>query len=58
MKQIKGWPLTLGMLWTLYSGAIAASDLGSLLGGGSDSFKKVQPGQTIQLPEEIGRAHV
>ena len=52
MKQIKGWPLALGMLWTLYSGTIAASDLGALLGGGSDSFKKVQPGQTIQLPED------
>ncbi len=52
MKQIKGWPLALGMLWTFYSGAIAASDLGALLGGGSDNFKKVQPGQTIQLPED------
>ena len=31
MKQIKGWPLALGMLWTLYSGSIAASDLGALL---------------------------
>ncbi|WP_185900055.1 lipocalin-like domain-containing protein [Aeromonas veronii] len=52
MKQIKRWPLALGMLWTLYSGAIAASDLGALLGGGSDSFKKVLPGQTIKLPED------
>ena len=52
MKQIKGWPLALGMLWTLYSGAIAASDLGALLGGSNDNFKKVQPGQTIQLPED------
>ncbi|WP_421325157.1 lipocalin-like domain-containing protein [Aeromonas veronii] len=52
MKQIKGWPLALGMLWTLYSGAIAASDLGALLGGGNDSFKKVLPGQTIKLPED------
>ncbi|MEV3832626.1 lipocalin-like domain-containing protein [Aeromonas allosaccharophila] len=52
MKQIKGWPLALGMLWTLYSGAIAASDLGALLGGGNDSFKKVLPGQTIHLPED------
>ena len=38
MKKIKGWPLALGMLWMLYGGAIAASDLGALLGGGNDSF--------------------
>ncbi|WP_457937539.1 lipocalin-like domain-containing protein [Aeromonas veronii] len=52
MKHMKRWPLALGMLWTLYSGTIAASDLGALLGGGNDSFKKVLPGQTIQLPED------
>ncbi len=34
------------------SGSAQASDLGALLGGGSDSFKKVVPGQTIQLPED------
>ncbi len=34
------------------SGSAQASDLGALLGGGSDSFKKVLPGQTIQLPED------
>ncbi len=32
--------------------SVQASDLGALLGGGNDSFKKVQPGQTIQLPED------
>jgi predicted secreted hydrolase len=34
------------------SGSAQASDLGSLLGGGNDNFKKVLPGQTIQLPED------
>lgn len=34
------------------SGSAQASDLGALLGGGNDNFKKVQPGQTIQLPED------
>jgi predicted secreted hydrolase len=34
------------------SGSAQASDLGALLGGGNDSFNKVQPGQTIQLPED------
>lgn len=33
-------------------GSAQASDLGTLLGGGNDNFKKVQPGQTIQLPED------
>lgn len=33
-------------------GSAQASDLGALLGGGNDSFKKVLPGQTIQLPED------
>ena len=33
-------------------GSAQASDLGTLLGGGNDSFKKVLPGQTIQLPED------
>lgn len=34
------------------SGSAQASDLGALLGGGNDNFKKVLPGQTIQLPED------
>lgn len=33
-------------------GSAQASDLGALLGGGNDSFKKVLPGQTIKLPED------
>lgn len=33
-------------------GSAQASDLSALLGGGNDSFKKVQPGQTIKLPED------
>jgi predicted secreted hydrolase len=33
-------------------GSAQASDLGVLLGGGNDNFKKVQPGQTIKLPED------
>ncbi len=39
------------------SGSAQASDLGALLGGGNDNFKKVQLGQTIQLPEDHG-AHL
>ncbi len=46
------WLATLLIPLIAISGSAQASDLGALLGGGSDSFKKVQPGQTITLPED------
>ena len=46
------WLATLLIPLIAISGSAQASDLGALLGGGNDSFKKVQPGQTIQLPED------
>lgn len=36
------------------SGNAQASDLGSILGGGSDHFKKALPGQPIRLPADHG----
>ena len=36
------------------SGNAQASDLGSILGGGSDHFKKALPGQSINLPVDPG----
>ncbi len=36
------------------SGNAQASDLGSILGGGSDQFKKALPGQPIRLPADHG----
>ncbi len=36
------------------SGNAQASDLGSILGGGSDHFKKALPGQSIRLPTDHG----
>lgn len=38
----------------LYGTAATASDLGTLLGGGNDNFKKALPGQPIQLPTDHG----
>ena len=38
----------------LYGTAATASDLGTLLGGGNDNFKKALPGQPIQLPADHG----
>lgn len=36
------------------SGNAQASDLGSILGGGNDHFKKALPGQSIRLPADHG----
>ncbi|WP_439837758.1 lipocalin-like domain-containing protein [Aeromonas enteropelogenes] len=52
MKTFNIWPLALGVLCALYGGAVGASDLGSILGGGSDHFKKALPGQPIRLPAD------
>ncbi|MGY3960471.1 lipocalin-like domain-containing protein [Aeromonas popoffii] len=38
----------------LYGTVATASDLGTLLGGGNDNFKKALPGQPIQLPADHG----
>lgn len=46
------WLATLLLPLIAMSGSAQASDLGALLGGGNDNFKKVQLGQTIQLPED------
>ncbi|MFG0874029.1 lipocalin-like domain-containing protein [Aeromonas media] len=54
MKVSWKWPLVLGVLCTLYGAAIGASDLGAILGGGSDQFKKALPGQPIRLPTDHG----
>ena len=54
MKVSWKWPLVLGVLCTLYGAAIGASDLGTLLGGGSDQFRKAEPGQPIRLPADHG----
>ncbi|WP_042013178.1 lipocalin-like domain-containing protein [Aeromonas fluvialis] len=50
MKKIKTWPLVL--ICILQSAGISASDLGAILGGGSDHFKKAQPGQRVILPAD------
>ncbi|WOX49851.1 lipocalin-like domain-containing protein [Aeromonas sp. XH] len=54
MKLSWKWPLGLGVLWVLYGAAAWASDLGAILGGGSDHFKKALPGQLIHLPADHG----
>ena len=54
MKVSWKWPLVLGVLCTLYGAAIGASDLGTILGGGSDQFKRAEPGQPIHLPTDHG----
>ncbi len=46
------WLATLLLPLIAMIGSAQASDLGALLGGGNDSFKKVLLGQTIQLPED------
>ncbi|MFG0835265.1 lipocalin-like domain-containing protein [Aeromonas bivalvium] len=50
MKTFNLWSLAL--ICTLYGAGIRASDLGSILGGGNDHFKKAQPGQSINLPAD------
>lgn len=46
------WLATLLLPLIAMIGSAQASDLGALLGGGNDSFKKVLPGQTIKLSED------
>lgn len=48
MKKRNAWLLLLTC--TLYGGAVWANDLGTILGGGSDQFKKALPGKPIKLP--------
>lgn len=50
MKKRNVWLLLLTC--TLYGGAAWANDLGAILGGGSDQFKKAVPGQPIRLPAD------
>lgn len=50
MKKRNVWLLLLTC--TLYGGAAWANDLGAILGGGSDQFKKALPGQPIRLPAD------
>lgn len=52
MKTFNIWWLAL--LCTLYGTGIGANDLGAILGGGSDHFKKALPGQSIRLPADHG----
>ncbi|MND64536.1 Hydroxyneurosporene synthase (CrtC) [compost metagenome] len=48
------WLATLLLPLIAMSGSAQASDLGALLGGGSDQFKKALPGQPIRLPADHG----
>lgn len=50
MKKINAWWLAL--ICTLYGAGIRASDLGAILGGGNDHFKKALPGHSIRLPAD------
>ncbi|MFA7259449.1 MAG: lipocalin-like domain-containing protein [Aeromonas bestiarum] len=50
MKKRNVWLLLLTC--TLYGGAAWANDLGAILGGGNDQFKKALPGQPIRLPAD------
>ena len=52
MKQFKGWPLALGILWTLYSGAIAASDLGA---EDSHDLPLMAPGEEVAADYQVLR---
>lgn len=52
MKLSWKWPLMIVCI--LHGAAVGASDLGTLLGGGSDQFKKALPGQPIRLPADHG----
>lgn len=52
MKQVWKWPLMIACI--LHGAAVGASDLGALLGGGSDQFRKAEPGQSIRLPADHG----
>lgn len=52
MKKVWKWPLMIACI--LHGAAVGASDLGALLGGGSDQFRKAEPGQSIRLPADHG----
>ena len=52
MKLSWKWPLMIACI--LHGAAVGASDLGTLLGGGSDQFRKAEPGQPIRLPTDHG----
>ncbi|WP_411909200.1 lipocalin-like domain-containing protein [Aeromonas rivipollensis] len=52
MKKVGKWPLMIACI--LHGAAVGASDLGTLLGGGSDQFRKAEPGQPIRLPADHG----
>ncbi|ELB2793132.1 carotenoid 1,2-hydratase [Aeromonas hydrophila] len=52
MKTFNIWSLAL--ICTLYGAGISANDLGAILGGGNDHFKKALPGQSINLPTDHG----
>ena len=52
MKLSWKWPLMIACI--LHGAAVSASDLGTLLGGGSDQFRKAEPGQPIRLPADHG----
>ncbi len=52
MKLSWKWPLMIACI--LHGAAAGASDLGTLLGGGSDQFRKALPDQPIRLPADHG----
>ncbi|MGE6196235.1 lipocalin-like domain-containing protein [Aeromonas media] len=52
MKLSWKWPLMIACI--LHGAAVGASDLGTLLGGSSDQFRKALPGQPIRLPADHG----
>ena len=52
MKKVWKWPLMIVCI--LHGAAVGASDLGTLLGGGGDQFRKALPGQPIRLPADHG----
>lgn len=52
MKLSWKWPLMIACI--LHGATVGASDLGTLLGGGSDQFRKAEPGQPIRLPADHG----
>ncbi len=48
------WTWSLMIACILHGAAVGACDLGALLGGGSDQFRKALPGQPIRLPADHG----
>ena len=52
MKKVWKWPLMIVCI--LHGAAAGASDLGTLLGGGSAQFRKALPDQPIRLPADHG----